>query len=416
MNLRPKYNYTTSFNNAFQQLLLLWGMFQVLAFPSAIAQSTASCLPEIQISHITTNCLEKDLSKIEHPLVEAPCGALARLVYEDSWYELAQTGYFAFSRWEKKNGDGGVDVTGAPNCVLVEGANIAQVTVAPGRVAVFQIVVPAMGYATFDWKSIGGSNLLFSITVNAQSYIISQPGFYRSPLLRPGDVLALTMDNTATQHDARIELSDFDFLTNATAVIERRWTATDNQQHRSERTQFIAIEPLPLDNIIFPENMDLRPGESHTPNYTGYPAYDVDGNPMTMHDQHPLNAINCAFTVQWQDELEFDGRQYWLLRHWSVSDANQNVRRHTQVILPQDISGIPLQPGEILPLQQPSARAANGKFSAISNDSAYGLTTAAADIFDAIKGQSAASAAFLPPQDEVHCLFVHYNDNTAFLL
>ncbi len=365
-----------------RRLLLLLALVSFATLPLSVAQTGAAgstpCPLVIGVSHFTKSCLEKDLSNIPTPLVDAPCSVVDNLTFKDTFFELAQSsyssfsGYFDLSRWEKKSGDGGVDVTGAPNCILVEGANIARFNVAPGRVTILRIAIPAKGYAAFNWKNIGGSNLLFSAIVNNKVYPIKTKNFYRSPLLQAGDMLSLQMENTS-EIQIETQLSDFQFFTNATSVIERRWTATDDRGNTASTTQFITIEPLPLANIIFPKNFDRQsmPAlKSNEPAFTGFPVYDQDGNDLTTHDQQILNASNCAFSISWKDELTTGQYCYMLLRRWSVADGNGNVREHSQIIHLQDISNFNIE-SEQTSVQPSSVKASSHKSSAISNDSPY---------------------------------------------
>lgn len=343
--------------------------------PPASAQRTTiqafSCPPVIRANHLTINCFEQSLSEISHPSVETPCGVITDLTYEDASYELAQKSnprfpnYFELSHWEKINGDGGVDVTGAPNRILVEGANTAKVIVVPGQTLILRIMVPARGYAAFDCTNIGGSNLLFSAMVNNKVYPIKTKDFYRSVLLQPGDVFALQIENTS-KNQLEANLTDFQFFTNATAVVMRNWTAIDDKGNKAMATQFIAIEPPALSKVVFPENFDgqsapmLKANEPKEPVFTGLPVFDEDGNALTMHDRHVLDSKNCAFAVQWKDELQVDAQGYVLLRHWSVTDQNNNTREHTQIIRPQDITGFNLNAEELQLIQQQSVHT-NGK-------------------------------------------------------
>lgn len=362
-------------------MLLVVLVVCVIALPPAFAQSTSQavyCPPVIRASHLTINCFEQDLGEVSYPSVETPCGAVADLTYEDAYYELAQKSnpgfpdYFELFRWEKINGDGGVDVTGAPNRILVEGANTAKVIVVPGQTLILRIVVPARGYATFDCTNIGGSNLLFSAIVNNKVYPIKTKEFYRSALLQAGDVFALQMENTS-KDQLEASLTDFQFFTNATAVLVRNWTAKDDRGNMANATQFIAIESPSLSKVVFPENLDgqaspmLKANEPKEPAFTGFPVFDEDGNTLTLHDQRTLKGKNCAFTVQWRDELQMDAQGYVLLRHWSVTDQNNNVREHTQIIRPQDISGFNLNAEELQQIQQPSVNANGKKTSSIEH-------------------------------------------------
>lgn len=363
------------------QLLLLVSLICAIVLPPAYTQGISqeiSCPPVIRANHLTINCFEQDLGKVSYPSVETPCGVMTDLTYEETYYQLAQNSnpgfpaYFELSRWEKINGDGGVDVTGAPNRILVEGANTAKVIVVPGQTLILRILVPARGYASFDCTNIGGSNLLFSAMVNNKVYPIKTKDFYRSALLQAGDVFELQMENTSKDWQ-EVKLTDFQFFTNAIVVLERNWKATDDKGNIANAKQFIAIESPSLSKVIFPENLDgqvnpiLKTNDPKEPIFTGFPVFDEDGNALTMHDQHTLDARNCAFAVQWKDELRVDAQGYVLLRHWSVTDQNNNVREHTQIIRPQDISGFNLNAEELQQIQQPSVNTNGKKTSSIEN-------------------------------------------------
>ena len=310
-----------------------------------IPTASTSCQPMIQVVHSTISCFDlKNSNKVQTPTVDTPCGAIRSLTYQDTYYELAAhrvpgfAGYFDLSRWEKKSGDGGVDVTGAPNSILVEGANIAKVTVASQMVTILRIVIPAEGYVAFDWKNIGGSNLLMETTVNTKIYPVRTKGFYRTSLLRVGDTLSLRLQSPET---TEVQLSNFNFYTNAMGVIARQWTAIDKQNRHFDFDQFIVVARPPVANIIFPEHPD-DPSAGIMPNITGFPIVDEDGDINTLQDQRVLDKSDCGFNVRWEDEVTKTG----ILRHWVVEDAyNGNVVEHTQ----------PIQTGGTTPEMTPEA-------------------------------------------------------------
>ncbi len=358
MSLEQHINQSITHTVLWHSLLALAAVFLVSSPITAQKNSTAlnTCPIEIRAEHLTTSCLQKNLSEVPNPTITAGCSEVTNLSFNDSYHELAKntgfhTGYFALEHWEKKSGDGGVDVTGAPNCILVEGANIAQVSVAPGRTAIIAIEVPTKGFATFDWKNIGGSNLLFSILQNHNNQSIQRQGFCRSALLQPGDTFAFQIENASESH-LSIQIADFAFLTNAAGIIRREWTATTDNQTQTTFNQYIAFQQLPLANIIFPENLDAQQ-KSLTPTNTGMPVFDEDGERITLYDQHELDQLKCAFAYTWTDEWTLDEQGYIVLRHWQVTDKSGNVREHTQMIRPQDSSA--LQNDFSLPTEQPSA-------------------------------------------------------------
>lgn len=298
-----------------------------------IPTASTSCQPVIKVAHSTISCFNlRNSNNVQIPTIDTPCGGvISSLTHQDAYYELAShrmpgfAGYFDLSRWEKRSGDGGVDVTGAPNCILVEGANIAKVTVAPQMVAILRIVIPAEGYAAFNWTNIGGSNLLLETAVNAKLYPVKNKGFYRTPLLHAGDTLTLRFQSTEA---SEVQLSSFNFYTNAIGVTERRWTAMDNLGKSFSFNQFITVERPPVANIIFPDNWD-NPNATTVPNITGFPIVDEDGDVNTLQDQRVLDKNDCGFNVRWEDEVTKNG----ITRHWVVEDVfNGNVVEHTQQI------------------------------------------------------------------------------------
>ncbi|MFN7115385.1 MAG: hypothetical protein ACK4TA_01220 [Saprospiraceae bacterium] len=298
-----------------------------------IPTASNACEPIIQVTHATISCFDlKNSNKVQIPTIDTPCGgAITSLTYQDSYYELAArrmpgfAGYFDWARWEKKSGDGGVDVTGAPNGILVEGANIAKVSVAPQMETILRIVIPAEGYAAFDWTNIGGSNLSLEALINTKVYTVRSKGFYRTPLLRIGDTLTLRIKATDA---SAIQLSNFNFFTNAIGVTERRWTATNKLGAQFIFDQFITVQRPPISNIVFPGNA-AQVDAMAAPNITGFPVLDEDGDFKTLNDQRVLDKNDCGFNISWEDTT--NGTV--ITRRWMIEDAyNGNVLEHTQQI------------------------------------------------------------------------------------
>jgi hypothetical protein len=311
------------------------------AQPTIPIASNNICLPVIRVAHSTISCFDlQNSNNVQLPTVTLSCGGtITDLTYQDTYYELAArrvsgfAGYFDLARWEKKSGDGGVDVTGAPNGILVEGANIAKVSVAPKAETILRIVIPAEGYAMFNWKNIGGSNLLLETLVNGKAYPVRSKSACRTPLLRTGDTLALRL----TAHEAtEAQFSDFNFYTNAIGVTERRWTATSSTVPSFVFHQYITVVRPPIANIIFPDAWET-PGASTVPNTTGFPVLDEDGNLNTLQDQHLLNEGDCGFQVRWEDKTATNDKGSSIIRRWIVQDVyNGNVVEHTQLIQTSD--------------------------------------------------------------------------------
>ncbi|MCB9267690.1 MAG: hypothetical protein H6558_21915 [Lewinellaceae bacterium] len=300
-------------------------------------------------THQAVSCLKQQ--EITPPVVYASDNANTSLAHKDQYFKLGCavsgfTEYFAPSRWAaaKIIGDGGVDVTGAPNSILVEGANRASVIATPGSAASYRIAIPADGYISFDWVYIGGSNFLnqkFWIEVNGEHIESMAPGHtsgsFFSSLLHPGDELSFNIDSDGKGFS--IQLSGFEFLSNAIGVIERHWQAHSENGARSSFTQLISIKKPDFNQVIFPGNCDgiinprVESGASAEPQWTGFPVIDEDGSLATTDDQYPLSDDGCSFSVKWEDEALYDNGECIIFRHWTVSDyCGGNVQTQTQVI------------------------------------------------------------------------------------
>ncbi|MCB0546877.1 MAG: hypothetical protein KDD19_04765 [Phaeodactylibacter sp.] len=357
-----------------------------------MGQSTANGAPagvaeamlRVEGVHQAINCLKKQ--EAAAPVVYAPDNTTASLSYQDQQFKLGCavsgfTEYFAPSRWAafKINGDGGVDVTGAPNSILVEGANRASVIATPGSAASYRIAIPAEGYVSFNWKYIGGSNLFnrqFWVEVNGERAESMAEGHtagnFFSSLLSSGDELAFNIVSDVRGFE--IQLSDFEFLSNAIGVIERRWEARTDNGLKGQFTQFVSIKKPDFSQVVFPGNYDgsdyplINSGVSIDPEWTGYPFIDEDGSIVTRNDQYPLADDGCAFSLKWEDEMLYDEGTCIVFRHWIVSDyCGDNVQEHTQVIKVR--GGCP-EGGKPLPYGQQVAPE-NGKGPSIPGQQRY---------------------------------------------
>jgi|APTNR8051073442_1049403.scaffolds.fasta_scaffold00540_22 hypothetical protein len=340
MNLPDTYRFSTS---SFSKLICL--MFCVsLSSASASAQSLAVATPpegwSITPNHLAVNCLDPiALTSLPQPQVQDISGQMADLIAEDQYFSLASasqewTDFFAVSRWEifKIKGDGGVDVTGAPNAILVEGANSAQVSVDAESIVQFNIVIPADGFISLDYENFGGSNLLNQVfSVNAAGALKAQKASkakFFSPALRRGDVLALHFNNTSAV-PMQVQFRSLRFYTNAAGVWERRWTAVTNGE-RITFPQLITVEKAAIADVLFPEDVffgeaDLFETQVCTnPLCTGYPFLDKDGDLTTTLDRIAIDRNTCDFMVSWSDELVHQSGQCVLERQWTISDRSSN--------------------------------------------------------------------------------------------
>jgi hypothetical protein len=300
--------------------------------------------------HGTVSCQEE--WQAPPPVLSYPLSDSITYTFEDQYFPLScqsqgWQGYFAWSNWTyaTRQGDGGVDVTGAPNSVLVEGANSASILLTPGSQAAYELAIPADGFVRFDWSYVGGSsfsNSTFQVLINNETVQGMDSGRYSntfsSSFLNTGDTLMFIAQ--AAERGFEIRLSNFEFLSNALGVVERKWTAmSEGAIPISTFHQLITVEKPAIPNIVFPESYDgleapiLDNPDEADPAHTGYPVIDTDGDQATKHDQIDLGKEVCSFLATWYDETLFENGLCIIFRNWTVRDlCGQNRYHATQTL------------------------------------------------------------------------------------
>lgn len=308
---------------------------------NSILQDT-TCQPQIAGQHFQLFYRDMDLlKKSGHPTVAQDCASAVELTSEDQYHMLGcqaegLTNYFALDRWSsvKIKGDGGVDVTGAPNSMLVEGANIARSEVPTDGMTRFQIAIPAEGFITFDWRNIGGSNL-FGFQVNEEpiEWNPASTNIFSNPLV-VGDFLNLYIPTSQADNALSSYVSNFQFLTNAMGVLVRDWTATDSQGKQDQFTQFVTLDKASLAQVFFPPSTQTnKKAAKATPQLTGFPVIDLDSNLGTTNDQYQLEEKDDVFDLSWRDELIQNKDGFFLQRTWTVEDwCSGSSLEKTQII------------------------------------------------------------------------------------
>ena len=326
------------------------------------------CLPTVADSQYSGSCKQQgysafsingwhqSFSALEEivampPVCTSNNRSIQTISFSDQYYKLGCTfsgfqGYFSPSRWEEsyEKGDGGVDVTGAPNSVLVEGANYATVVLPPGSSASYEIAIPANGYVQFDWSYIGGSNFFnqqFEFLLNGEpvDQLSSQhrTGSFFSGVLEAGDIIKLR--GAAKQEGFELRISNFEFLSNAIGVYEREWVAVSSRGEIATFTQLISIKKPEFALLMFPPDYDgyhepvLSYQPDISPEWTGYPLFDLDGSSFTTLDQYPIGASRGSMNASWKDESIYVDGYCIIYRHWLVNDyCGGNSIAHTQII------------------------------------------------------------------------------------
>lgn len=304
--------------------------------------------PDVDCQNVTVKCTEQyDVTSIGTPGAVDNCTSVAYILHEDEEIDFACgetgfTGYFAPENWNTctigSDGDGGVDVTGAPNSISVEGAENSPVSDNCPYVTKFKIELPAEGYISFDWSSIGGSDFahesaFFTVGDTCVQLTLDgvTSGSYTSWLIEPGTWISFEVTSNGDANNLTAFFENFHFYTPAIKVIHRNWTAYDEYFNEGYCTQVITIERTYLEEVQFPPNRDgvaallLECGEVTSPTFTepsavGMPFLDADGDLSTTDDQSQFSANNeCRIDVYHNDVVfpECDGN-YTIARTWTV--------------------------------------------------------------------------------------------------
>ncbi|MBI1224233.1 MAG: T9SS type A sorting domain-containing protein [Bacteroidetes bacterium] len=321
--------------------------------------------PTISTTNLTLNCTEDtSATALDPPLVADNCSPTSHITlsHQDTVIDFGCgydgfAGYFAPNNWNvclTNTGDGGVDVTGAPNSVLVEGANSSPISTTASYVTRFKIVIPTEGYVSFDWSSFGGSSFTnegIYLTINNWCIRLSsdtlQSGTYTTGLLQPGDVLSFEQTSNGNANANSTIFSNFHFSSLAWKVIQRKWTATDEWGNTATKVQTITLNRTQLSQVHFPPNRDgvqapMLPCGSNAsdPSFTGNPFIDEDGNLATTVDQYAVDNGDCFFNLTHSDQVvPTCGGSVLILRKWTViDDCTGNFVEHTQLIKLFDIT------------------------------------------------------------------------------
>lgn len=340
--------------------------------------SANTCTPELLVEHGSALCLNPtSINDLKKPVFKSECSELVTLDKEEEYIDFncntsGFNGYFQLSRWQIQTiyGDGGVDVTGAPNVTLVEGANKALVKTAAGSTTTLKIVIPANGIATFDWSNFGGSKFFYSILLNGKSYPINKnnlnKGSFRTPILRIGDLLEIQMEASAQTDE--VEISNFNFYSNAIGLLQRHWKAIDSNNKEFLKTQLIAIEKANITDVIFPADRDnfeapaLDLATDYSPATTGYPVIDKDGDLNSTHDQYLLKNEDCTFKVEWIDEWSNEEQTLLLNRRWIIEDlCSDNRMEETKIIKLNNVPASKIAPGNLPGNSLPASKTTKGQ-------------------------------------------------------
>ncbi len=283
-----------------------------------------------------TNTKGSDVTRLSIPIREE--------IFLLGCENMGFAGYFGIENWEIKNlGDGGVDVTGAPNGLLIHTIGESPDKENPRGEWQCKIVIPSEGYVYLDLEKIGGSIFSMEYAVNGKTPL----PLYRSDkkinshfttLLHRNDVLEIRLSFDAGKSNTFL-LKDFHFFTNTEKIKQKTALSCsfwDGIPVFSCNRSFISTPVMGIGNIILPENVITSKGRT-TPKYTGYPLVDLDGLAYTEEDQFYLNNRVTPFVFKWEDVRSIVDGEDVILRKWTVKDqCKENVLVATQKIVVAD--------------------------------------------------------------------------------
>lgn len=238
-------------------------------------------------------------------------------------------GYFDPLRWYKTAafGDGGVDVTEAPNATVAEGVTAARLEVQTGSSSIYtwRITVPADGYLYFRLEKVGSflsprvssTDTDLQVIHNHETLPLKPlpDGGYFTPHLKAGDTFGVRFHG----RNASFRWEELTFYSNSVGVL------VTPPVTRSDGWTTDQVKPIPRANIdqVFFVNND--PEE--------WPTLDQDGDLYTLDDQISLSpgGPGSPFNIKYVDWVELRNGQYWIEREFTVEEpcsGNQlKVRR-----------------------------------------------------------------------------------------
>lgn len=255
---------------------------------------------------------------------QAPLASVAEPSYADGqsvYYVLGckhqgWKGYFALDNWFEtiSSGDGGVDVTEAPNAMVAEGASDARLVVQTfgGTDYALRITVPADGYLYFRLQKVGSflsprirstDTDVFLIMNGSRTQLQASPnGSFYSPFLRAGSTFGIAFAGA----EGEFYLEDISFYSNSSGV----WVTEADRRDGWSPARVRPIDRPRLNQVYFSFN---KPEE--------WPTIDMDGDLLTLSDQIKLDGTdNGLFAIDFEDRIAVKNEQYWIQRIFTIKE------------------------------------------------------------------------------------------------
>lgn len=316
--------------------------------------------PKITCSDATITCAELPTATFAQPTAADNCTAVTGLTYTETTQNFScaggnnVTGFngpFEMWKWtktQKYGSTGEVWTMNMPNEVTVVGATNLPVRTNPRYVTSYSAMVTAAGYVKFNWQATGSGNLntdAFYFTVNDTCVQLTMigvsSGTFSSWYVKPGDIIRFEQTSDGDANNIVTRIFNFQFIADIQNIIKRTWTATDANGNTGVCTQNINVRKLSGGTVIFPPNYNdidrpsLECGASSEPADTGWPKWDLDGNPATTNDQIILKqaVANCLKMGYTDQVLTSCPGGKTVIRDWTiVENCSAQIYRKSQII------------------------------------------------------------------------------------
>jgi hypothetical protein len=229
----------------------------------------------------------------------------------------AFSAYFAPERWaqtSKPSAESKIEL-------LLETENSQYVAVESAGKSSISFVAPALGSINFE---VSHPEALQVFQGDRKVYILNNQV---SAFLQAGQVLRIELIADAKNS---VKIGKFQYLSELSGIITREWR---DAQQQVVFQQVIGLERPSLNDIRFPKMAKV--GRDKSPEATGFPLIDSDGDLQSTSDQLILFGSFNNVNVSYQDRISDDKTR--IFRTWTVRDdcADNTMSEIQELILPQ---------------------------------------------------------------------------------
>jgi hypothetical protein len=229
----------------------------------------------------------------------------------------AFSAYFAPERWAQTSKPS----TESKIELLLETENNQFVAVETAGKSSISFVAPALGNISFE---VSQPEALQVFQGNRKVHMLNNQV---STFLQAGQELRIELSADAK---SSVKIGKFQYLSELSGIITREWRDAQNQVVFQ---QVIGLERPSLNDIRFPKMVKI--GRDKSPETTGFPIIDADGDLQSTNDQLILFGSFNNVNVSYQDRISEDKTR--ILRTWTLRDdcADNTMSEVQELILPQ---------------------------------------------------------------------------------